>query len=362
MRFRRVGSLVSAALIIGATLLVTAAPVAADDDDDDRRGRIQVLLRNLSSPKALAIGSTTSVVLGQGAYGPPGPALEYFFKGPKKGTSTPLTDPVNIVDAVITPDGAGWAIGGDQVLYRQATGGPITPILDIKAYQAADLDPYNDPLQDPAETNPFGLAALKSNDVLIADAAGNDVIRVKPNGDAWTVARWTRQLVKTDRVGDPALPPRLLAEAVPTSIAIGRDGWAYVGQLVGFPGRPGSAHIWRLNPNAKDAVCDVKKKTRNCRSWKSGFTSIMDLAFNPRNGTLYVYEIARAGWLKFEEGFAPGGMFPAAVLLEVRRGHSPRELVKGKLSQPGGIVVTRAGEIFVTDRMFTGGRLLRVFR
>ena len=88
----------------------------------------------------------------------------------------------------------------------------------------------------------------------------------------------------------------------------------------------------------------------------------MDLAFDPRNGTLYVYEIARKGWLRFEEGFAPGGAFPKAVLKEVRPAAGRRELVHGKLSQPGGIVVTRAGEIFVTDGMFTGGRLLRVFR
>lgn len=360
MRLRRVGSLASACLLIGATILVTAGPVAADDDD--RRGRATVLLSGLNSPKALAILSRTELVIGQGAYGPPAPAFSYVFKGSAKGTQTPLTDPVNIVDAVITPDGAGWAIGGDQVLYRQAEGGPIEPIVDIKAYQAIDLDPYNLPEQDPAETNPFGLAALKSNDVLIADAAGNDVIRVKPDGTAWTVARWKTQLVRTDKVGDPTLPRRLPAEAVPTSIAIGRDGWAYVGQLVGFPGRPGSAHIWRVNPNARDATCDVATKTRACRVWKSGFTSIMDLAFDPRNGTLYVYQIARKGWLAFEAGFAPGGTFPPAVLLEVRRSGARRELVRGKLSQPGGIVVTRAGEIFVTDGMFTGGRLLRIRR
>ena len=356
--FRRVVGAVSAALLIGATFLVAAVPAAADDD---HRGRVNVLLRDLSSPKGLAIGSSRSLIVGQGAYGPPGAAFEYFFKGPKRGTSTPLTDPVNIVDIVETPDGAGWAIGGDLILYRQAPGGPIEAILDIGAYQAIDLDPYNNPMQDPAESNPFGLAALRSNDVLVADAAGNDVIRVKPDGTAWTVARWKQQLVKTDKVGDPTLPPKLPAEAVPTSIAIGKDGWAYVGQLVGFPGRPGSAHVWRVNPNAHDATCDVTHKTRACRVWKSGFTSIVDLAFNPKTGTLYVYQIARAGWLKFEEGFTTG-VFPKAVLLEVRPGKARRELAKGKLSQPGGVVVTRAGEIFVTDGMFTGGRLLRVRR
>jgi hypothetical protein len=39
-----------------------------------------------------------------------------------------------------------------------------------------------------------------------------------------------------------------------------------------------------------------------------------------------------------------------------------RELVKGKLSQPGDIVVARDGTILVTDGMFTGGRLLRIRR
>jgi hypothetical protein len=355
---RRVSILVSAVLIVGATILAAAAPVAAHDSSSAR-----VLLRDLNSPKGLALINSRTLAIGQGAYLPtPAPALSYVFKGTGKGTVTPLTDPVNIVDVAVTPDGAGWAIGGDQTLYRQAPGGPIVAVLDIAAYQAADPDPYNNPIEDPAETNPFGLAALKSNDVLLADAAGNDVIRVKPDGTAWTVARWVREMVKTDRLGDPTLPARLPAEAVPTSIAIGPDGWAYVGQLVGFPGRPGSAHIWRVNPNAKDALCDINHKTRSCKAWKSHFTSIIDLAFQPGTWNLYVYEIARAGWLKFEEGFAPGGKFPAAVLLEVRRGHSPRELVKGKLSQPGGIVVTRAGEIFVTDGMFTNGRLLRIRR
>jgi hypothetical protein len=354
---RRAATFVSAVLVIGATILAAAAPAAAHDSSSAR-----VLLKDLNSPKGLALIDRKTLAIGQGAFGPPSPALSYVFKGTGKGTVTNLTDPVNIVDVAVTPDGAGWAIGGDAVLYRQAPGGPIAKVLDIAAYQKADPDPYNNPVEDPAETNPFSLAALKSNDVLLSDAAGNDVIRVKPDGTAWTVARWVREMIKTDRLGDPTLPAKLPAEAVPTSIAIGPDGWAYVGQLVGFPGRPGSAHIWRVNPNGEDALCDINHRTRSCKAWKSNFTSIIDLAFQPGTWNLYVYEIARAGWLKFEEGFAPGGKFPAAVLLEVRPGHARRELVKGKLSQPGGIVVTRAGEIFVTDGMFTGGRLLRILR
>jgi hypothetical protein len=355
---RRRSTLVSVGLVLGATMLLAATPVVAHSDSS---GHIRVVLSGLDSPKALALLDKRTLAIGQGAYGPPAPAFSYVFKGVDKGAQTNLTDPVQIVDAVVTPDGAGWAIATDHILYRQATDGTISPILDIAAYQAADPDPYNNPAEDPAETNPFGLAALKNNDVLLADAAGNDVIHVKPDGTAWTIARWVREMIKTDRLGDPTLPPKLPAEAVPTSIAIGPDGWAYVGQLMGFPGRPGSAHIWRVNPNGNGATCDVNHRTADCRVWKSHFTSIMDLAFQPGTWTLYVYEAAKAGWMRLEEGFTTG-KFPAAVLLEVRHGHAPRELVRGKLSQPGGIVVTRAGEIFVTDGMFTGGRLVRVIR
>jgi len=343
MRRRRLAGLISAGLIIGASLLTMAAPVQAHGHP---KSHVDVLLEGLSSPKAIALATHDSLLVGQGAAGPPGPVLQYFFKGKNRGTSAPLTDPINVSDVAVTPDGAGWAIGADHVLYRQMPGGPIESVLDIQAYQNGDPDPYNTPGEDPSETNPYSLAALKSNDVLIADAAGNDVIRVKPNGDAWTVARWARQMVSGQS-----------AEAVPTSIAIGRDGKAYVGQLVGFPGTPGSAHIWKLNPNADGALCSVGSHG-DCKDWMHGFTSIEDLAFGHDPRTLYVYEIAKDGWLAFEAGFDTG-VFPPAVLLEVK-GHRRHELAKGELSQPGGIVVSKDGSIFVTDGVFGNGRLLRI--
>jgi NHL repeat-containing protein len=357
MTRRRSARMVLAGLIITASMLVAAAPVAADGP----RSHVEVLLDGLSSPKGIDVGPS-SVFVGQGAFGRPGPVLEYIFKGKGRGTTTPITGPLNLIDIAGTPDGAGWGIGGDGVLYRQATAnGTPSAILNIRAYQAADPDPYNSADGGlPTESNPYGLAALRTNEVLIADAAGNDIIRVNKNGKAVTVARFKRERVKTSHLGDPTLPKTILAEAVPTSIAIGRDGWAYVGQLMGYPGRPKTSHIWRVNPYRQNAVCSASSPNRKCKVWKSGFTSIIDLAINPRNGTLYVYEIARKGWLAFEEGFTTG-VFPPAVLLEVR-GNRTRELVRGKLSQPGGVAVSPSGAIFVTDGMFGNGRLLRVWK
>ena len=50
---RRVASVLTAGLLIGATALLAAAPVAAHGP---REPRAQVLLEGLSSPKCLAIG------------------------------------------------------------------------------------------------------------------------------------------------------------------------------------------------------------------------------------------------------------------------------------------------------------------
>ena len=275
---RRTASLAVAGLTLLA-VAASAAPVAA-------KSHVRVLLDDLSSPKGIDVGGK-SIFVSQGWAGPPGPVLEYRQTGRAHRKAQPITDPLNLVDIVGTPDGAGWAIGTDGVLYRQATpGGPIDAVLDIFAYQAADPDPTDkDDPPNPGESNPNGLAALPNSDVLIADAAGNDVLRVSPDGTAVTVARWRNELVGTDHLGDPSLPPMLPAEAVPTTVAIGPDGWAYVGQLIGFPAKPGSAHIWRVNPNAEDAVCAVGVNDPNCSVWKSGFTSIFDIAFNPNNWT-----------------------------------------------------------------------------
>jgi hypothetical protein len=340
-----------ASLLVAGTILLSLAAAGTVT----AKGHLTVLLDDLSSPKGIIAGPK-SVFVSQGWAGPPGPVLEWLRTGRNRGTAQPTTDPIGLVDITGTADGAGWGIGTDGVLYRQAAPGEAPEaVFDILAYQAVDIDPTDkDDPPNPGESNPNGLAAL-GVDVLIADAAGNDLLRVTPEGDAVTVARWPVEIVPNVI---PGLPPEMPAEAVPTTVAIGPDGWAYVGQLIGFPGTPGTAHIWRVNPNAEDAFCDVNEPNADCRVWKSGFTSIFDIAFNDRNGTLYVYEIAEDGWLAFEGGFETGD-FPPAVLLEVK-GHKTRELVRGQLSQPGGVSIGRDGAIFVTDGMFTGGRLSQI--
>jgi hypothetical protein len=337
------------AVAVVAMVALGTAPATA-------RPSAEVLLDGLSSPKPLTIGPNGNPVVGQGTFGPPGAIFEYVLRGPDRGDTVTILDDTSTVDIAFTPDGAGWAIGSDAKLYRMMPGGSPQVVLDIAAYQQHDPDPVD---QDdfPEETNPYGLAALPSNDVLFSDAANNDLVRVTSAGDAWTVARFDLERISTDHLGGD-FPPFLTAESVPTSVAIGPDGSAYVGELKGFPFRPGSSHVWRVSPNDQGAWCSVRTPEADCTVYAGGFTAIHDIAFNRANGSLYVYELAADGVLAYEEGFASGD-FPPAVLLKMH-GHQRTELAAGELSQPGDVAVAHDGTVFVTDGMFTGGRLLRI--
>ena len=343
----------SVALSLSAILIISvvAAPTAS------AKPPAKVLLGGLSSPKALATAGD-SLFVGQGFAGSPGPILEYVLRGPDKGETFEMTEPLNVVDVAISPlDGTGWAIGTDWVLYHQLEGGTIVPVLDFEAYQAGDHDPV-DQEGDPDETNPYGLVILPNGDALVADAAGNDLVRVTPAGDAWTVARFDVEMQSTRNVpGDDPLPPSIPAEAVPTSVAIGPDGDVFVGELKGFPFRRHSSRIWRIDPDSEGAWCSVEGTTGGCERFANGFTAIQDIYFAPNGKTYYVYELAEDGVFAFEAGFDTGD-FPPAVLLQITK-KKQGELANGQLSEPGGVVVNR-GVVYVTDGMFSEGRLLQI--
>jgi hypothetical protein len=341
------------------TTAVVATPTASAGPPLD------VLLTGLSSPKGVATTGFGDPVVWQGAFGPPGPVLIYLLHGRDRGSTIEVIEPINLIDVAVSPlDDTGWGIGGDGELYHQLADGTIVAVLDIVAYQEGDPDPVD---QDdfPEESNPYGLGVLPNGDALVADAAGNDLIRVSPDGDATTMARFDLATVGTDHlppelIEELGLPPEITAEAAPTSVAIGKDGAVYVGELKGFPFRPGSSLVWRIDPDADGASCSVNVPDPDCTIAADGFTGIQDIAIDQNNGTLYVYELAADGVLAFEEGFE-SGEFPPAVLLKVKNDRRT-ELVGGQLTEPGGVTVARNGTVFVTDGVFDpeGGRLALV--
>jgi hypothetical protein len=174
------------------------------------------------------------------------------------------------------------------------------------------------------------------------------------------MARIKTEPVATDHL-DPAPPEATLpAESVPTTLAVGPDG-LYVGELKGFPFRPGSSNIYKVSFNANNAVCDPSAVMRHCGVAYRGFTAIQDIDVNQRTRNLYVYGLGAGGVLPFEEGFSTG-VFPPAQLVKVTPANVRTELAPGALKEPGGVRTTLDGRVFVTDNIFTpdGGRLLRV--
>jgi hypothetical protein len=247
---------------------------------------------------------------------------------------------------------------GAATLYRLRPGKSAVKVAEIGKYQAKDPDPYD--LENvPTDSNPYGLAALGDGTVLVADAGGNDLLRVWPNGKIKTVARLKPRVVRAPaNLGGQLMP----AEAVTTSVTVGSDGYYYVGELRGYPATPGTSQIWRIKPGSVNAVCDpVKPHKGHCQRYADGYTSIVDLAAGPRR-TLAVVQLANIGWLAWEMSGQPtavGGLFLQYPGKHHKAGYK-KELVRGKLQLPGGVAINKYGHIFVSSPIFGPGAVYRV--
>jgi hypothetical protein len=243
-------------------------------------------------------------------------------------------------------------------LLRLLPNGKTFVVADIGAYQKSDPDPYDlDRPANPTESNPNGAALLRDGSVLVTDAANDDLLRITPDGKITTVARFKPELVTVpaDIPNGPKAGTKVLAEPVPTAVAVGPDGAYYVSELTGFPFVPGAARVWRIAPGVTGALCDpastaTAESGAACASYAAGFTSIIDLAW-AQNDALYVLEIARkgVGALESESGD------PTGALLVVRNGHAD-EIAAGALLAPGGIAIDRHNRLFVTTGTVLGPR------
>jgi hypothetical protein len=181
-----------------------------------------------------------------------------------------------------------------------------------RAIEVADLGKFEATVNpDGAEINPnpFDVAELPFGAALVADAGANALLIVDRRGNIDWVATLPSEVVSTENIkqlancpgGPPelcGLPEEMPAQAVSASLAIGPDGYFYVGELKGFPAPAGESKVWRIHPRARHARCG---ESPDCRVVASGFTSIIDLAFGPR-GTLYVVELDEASWFAVEAG------------------------------------------------------------
>ena len=251
MRTKR---LIVKAAAIGCLLALGVAAAPSASAHGGGSSKVRVLAEGLSSPKGLATTGTGDPVVAQGAFGPPGPVLVFPQSGRDKGAAIPVTDPVNLTDVAISPtDGTGWGIGPGEP--------PITPTCTTSSPTARSRRcSTSPPTRSPTPTrwirrasprNPTRSASRSTN------WATTDRGRRRQRPDqghaerrATTVARFDLEAVETDHLPPEfgVFPPEITAEAVPTTVTIGPDGAIYVGELKGFPFRPGTSNVWRIDP------------------------------------------------------------------------------------------------------------------
>lgn len=204
-----------------------------------------------------------------------------------------------------------------QGLYRVSRGS-VRKLANLFEFEVANNPAH--PSEVP-QSNPFDVHSLSGEQALVADAAGNDLLRVDAEGHVEVVAVFPNEMVSTANlkallgcpgsgVGQCFMPDMMPAQPVPTSIAVGPDGYYYVGELKGFPAPRNESRIWRIAPWASGAQCGTEG---DCELlFDGGFTSIMDLAFGP-DGLLYVVEFDENTWFATELPWQPlaGGTISA---------------------------------------------------
>ena len=321
------------------------------------------VVSGLDSPRGLAAGPGNRIYYAE----IDGTVTMFRTKGHHAGKKHRLFQvPAGFIAPAIdvTSHGRVFALS-NGTLYRWSPRHGVHPVADIVAYQQGDPDPYN-LADDPGESNSFGVAALRDGTVLVSDAAGNDLLRVWPDGHIVTVARLKPRIVEvpqgfpaTDPEGNP-LPPagtKIPSEAVATSVTVGADGYYYVGELRGFPATPGTSQVWRIKPGSVGAVCDpAAPSTGRCKRYADGFTSIVDLAAG-RDGSIYVDELVKASWFAWEAlGAEPIG---AVYRISPHRG-KVTELAAGQLTLPGGVAVSKNGQVYVAYPVFGEGQIVRL--
>jgi hypothetical protein len=247
------------------------------------------------------------------------------------GTQTPFRD-VQLVGG-----GAPDAVAFGQVVRFLGRSNNYQLEADLAAYEQVFNPHRENPFGGPIiDSDPFGMVT-GSYGTVVADAAGNDLLLVHPDGSIEVLAVFpNRDLPQFNDY----------IESVPTTVAQGPDGAFYVGELTGFPYYKGQARVWRVVPGQAPTV------------YALGFTNIADLTFDGQ-GRLIVLEMAKEGLFPL----VAGQDTVTGRLVRVESDGTQTTLATTGLENPGGVAYAGNGVFYVTNRT-TGvggnGQLLKV--
>jgi hypothetical protein len=351
-------------LLVGASIVALASPANAAE--------VEKIAGGLDNPRHLAFGGDDLYVAEAGRGGP-GPC----FPGPEGGpVCVGATGAVTVVDddgdqrrlveglASIATQRTGESADGPHGIYVKSknhvlvtNGGPLyanrdelaaqNPVAELfgrvlRIERDGGIESLADIWDFERDNNPHAVA-VDSNavDVLVdcgrlvvADAGGNTLLKVNKNGTVQLLSVFADRLVP-DPFGSGQIP----MQTVPTGVVKGPHGDYFMSQLTGFPFPVGAANVYR-----------VDRKTGAAEIFASGFTNIMDLAFD-EDGTLWVLEIDHDSLLTPIGPSSDGAIF--AIHKNGKR--KQLDLEPGTLTLPGGITVGEDGALYVTNKATAAG-------
>jgi hypothetical protein len=173
------------------------------------------------------------------------------------------------------------------------------------------------------DSHPYGLAAGPDGNLWVADAGGNDLLKVNPStGQVELVAVFPGipgPMPNPERGGAKESDP------VPTGVAFGADGAVFVSLLPGFPFLPGSSKIVKVGSDG--SISD----------YATGLSMTTDIRNGP-DGNIYAVQFGQ---------FTQTGPVPnSGSIVRVKAGVP--EVVLSGLSFPTSIDFNPAGDAFVT--------------
>lgn len=195
-----------------------------------------------------------------------------------------------------------------SALFRVRPDGRTERVADLLAFESAA-----NPDGAGVESNPFGLLYDRASDRFdVSDGAGNDLVRVAPDGRVETVAAWRDN-------------------PVPTGLARGPDGRLYATLFGPFPHAPGGGRVDRVEADG------------STRTVLGGLTMPIAVAFD-RGGVMYLLQFAGGLDLQPRLQFRP----KSGRLLRVVDGRP--EVVFDELRYPTFLVLAPDGGLLIGDR------------
>jgi DNA-binding beta-propeller fold protein YncE len=218
----------------------------------------------------------------------------------------------------LSADNPEWA--GFGRLVQVSAGGQWRFVADLGAFEE-----QANPHPRLVDTDPYGVLALPGA-TLVADAGGNDLVRVAANGEVSLLAL----LPPVPQAGDQ--------EPVPSSVVVGPDGAYYAGEMTGAPFVDGASTIYRIAPGQAP------------EAYLSGFKAVIDLAFDAA-GNLYVLQHATG----------PTTLMLPGKLIRVAPDGTRTTVLDG-LDRPTSVAIGPDGALYVTNHGLSvgDGEVLRI--